>query len=268
MASPPASDSNAPRSSLVTILAIAVTAYALCDLAHEAVGHGLAALLVPDVHIISISTVALQTTGSSRLVAAAGSLANVVIGAIGLSVSRRGRRFSPAAYFAWLFSSLNLLNGSGYPLYSALLASGDWQVVIEGLQPPLLWRTALGLAGALAYTVAIVWSARALARCIGQDLVARAGIASLVFPAYFAGGALLLIAAVFNPISPSLVLLSGLSSGFGAMAGLTLVPYLVERQTGGRGNGTGIVPRSAPWIVTGSVVAALFIAILGPGLRF
>ena len=51
----------------VTIAEIAATAFALCDLVHEVVGHGIAVLLVPGVHAISLSPVALQTTGGSRL---------------------------------------------------------------------------------------------------------------------------------------------------------------------------------------------------------
>ena len=63
-----------------TVATIAVVAFAFCDLVHEILGHGLAVLLVPGVQAISLSSVALQTTGQSRLVAAAGSLANIFIG--------------------------------------------------------------------------------------------------------------------------------------------------------------------------------------------
>ncbi len=117
---------EAPRSNILTTAAVAITAYALCDLVHEVVGHGIAALMVPGVRLVSLSTVALQTTGESRIVAAAGSIANVLVGAAALGLFHRRARFSAAAYFFWLFGSLNLLNGSGYPLYSAVLGFGDW----------------------------------------------------------------------------------------------------------------------------------------------
>ena len=77
---------EAPRSSIFTTTAVALTAYALCDLVHEVAGHGLAALMVP-VRVLSLSTVALQTTGNIRTVAAAGSIANVLAG------PRRSERF-------------------------------------------------------------------------------------------------------------------------------------------------------------------------------
>jgi hypothetical protein len=51
------------------------------------------------------------------------------------------------------------------------------------------------------------------------------------------------------------------------MAGLTLVPRLVERQTAAVGTGTA-VPRNPMWIVTGVIVGALFVAVVGPGIQF
>src|SRR6195256_6517772 len=94
---------EAPQSNIFTIVAVAVTAYALCDLVHEVAGHGIAALMVPGVRVLSLSTVALQTTGDSRIVAAAGSIANVLVGAAALGLFHRRARFSAAGYFFWLF---------------------------------------------------------------------------------------------------------------------------------------------------------------------
>jgi len=257
-----------PRSSLGTAVAVAITAYALCDLVHEVAGHGMAALLVPGVRVVSLSTVALQTTGDSRIVAAAGSIANVLIGAVALGLFHRLGRFSPVAYFFWLFGSLNLLNGSGYPLYSAVLGSGDWEVVVRGLQPTWAWRIALGIVGAAAYVGVVILSAKGFARAVERNLVAGAEISRLVFPAYVAGGALLLVAAAFNPISPRLILVSGLSSGFAAMAGLTFVPRMVENRTVGIGAGKGVVSQNPGWVLAGLVVGTFFVAIVGPGIRF
>jgi hypothetical protein len=257
-----------PRSSLPTILAVAIAAYALCDLCHEIAGHGLAALLVPGIRIESLSSVALQTTGESRIVAAAGSIANVLVGLMALGLFHRQTRFSAAPYFLWLFGSLNLLNGSGYPLYSAVLGSGDWEVVVRGLQPAWIWRLGLGVIGAVAYVTVVKLSAGELTRAVKRNMVSSAEIPGLVFRAYWAGGVLLLVASAFNPISPILILTSGLSSGFAAMAGLTLVPRMVERRTIGIGAGNGLVSQSAGWIAAGCAVGLFFVAVVGPGIRF
>jgi len=249
-----------------TVAAIAVVAFALCDLVHEILGHGLAVLLVPGVQAISLSSVALQTTGESRLVAAAGSLANIFIGCAAMAFLQRQRRFSPITYFLWLFGAVNLLNGCGYPLYSAILGSGDWEVVVRGLEPALGWRIGLGLTGAAAYASAVWMSATELALLVESVLMSSGEIPGLVFLAYVAGSSLLVTASAFNPIGPGLILLSGVSSGFAAMAGLTVIPKLVEHQVARRDGGTRAISFSPGWVVTGGVVAIVFTAVVGRGI--
>ena len=257
------------RSDLATVVAIALAAYASCDLVHEALGHGVAALMVPGVRIVSLTTVALQTAGiNSRLVAAAGPLVNILVGVIAIASFHRVPRVSPAGYFVWLFAVLNLMNGTGYLIYSAVLGGGDWAVVIGGLEPRWLWRLAMGMAGAASYFAAVKISARELARAVERTQFRRSDIPRLVFPSYVAGGALLLVASVFNPISPSLILVSGLSTGFGGMVGLTLVPKIVERRAARDHEGDLTLPRSRSWIAAGAVAAVFFVAVVGPGIRF
>src|SRR6059036_617107 len=96
------------RTSIRTVIGVGIVAYAACDMAHEVLGHGLACALT-GVRALSLSTVALQTGTSSRLVAAAGSIANVAVGALAMSLFRRGTTFSALRYFLWLFASVNLL---------------------------------------------------------------------------------------------------------------------------------------------------------------
>jgi hypothetical protein len=257
------------RSDLATAVAIALAAYALCDLAHEALGHGLAALMTPGVRVVSLTTVALQTAGiNSRIVAAAGPVANILFGAVALAIFHRMARLSPTGYFVWLFGILNLMNGTGYLLFSAVLGSGDWAVVIGGLEPVWLWRLVLGIVGAAAYVGVVKVSASELARAVERNSVRRADIPRVIMSSYVAGGTLLLVASIFNPISPSLILVSGLSAGFAAMAGLTLVPKLIDKRTGRGPVGDSVLPRSRGWIVVGIAVAAFFVGVVGPGIRF
>ena len=161
---------------------------------------------------------------------------------------------------------MNLLNGSGYLLYSAILGSGDWAVVVRGLQPELTWRIGLGMMGAAAYVGAVVLSAGELARVVENDSVSSAEIPGLVLLVYVVGSTLLVTASAFNPIGPRLILLSGVSSGFAAMAGLTAIPRLVENRVGRRGAGAGAVPFNPGWVATGLVVAILFTTVVGRGI--
>lgn len=253
--------------SALTVAAIAVVAYAACDMLHEVLGHGVATLIVPGVHALTLTTVAISTSASSRIVAAAGSLANLLAGVVALALARRGTRPTLARYFAWLFGSLNLLNATGYPLFSGLLDFGDWAVVIDGLAPHLAWRGVLVVAGIAAYVSSIRVSAGVLSSLIGVDDVRARQVHRYIMPAYLAGGLLLVAGSIPNPAGPSLILLSGASSGFGAMAGLLAVPAIVERRGRGAASGALRLGPSVPWLIAAIVTAAVFVFVIGPGIK-
>jgi len=58
------------RSDTATIVSTAVVAYAATDVVHEVCGHALAAAF-PGIKVLSITSVAVESASSSRLVAAA-----------------------------------------------------------------------------------------------------------------------------------------------------------------------------------------------------
>jgi len=255
------------RTNLWTVIAVGIVAYAACDMVHEVLGHGVACALTGG-HAISLSTVALQTESESRIVAAAGSVANVIAGLLSLLAFRRGSRFSPSRLFLWVFASTNLLNGTGYLLFSGILDYGDWAVVIAGLEPHWVWRVLLAVAGAVTYVGVVRLIAAEMVRLVRSGDVSRREVGALVFPAYVAGGLLFVAGSALNPIGPSLILLSGVSSGFGAMAGLAYVPKLVEVRTGEVENAAVPLGLSLGWVIAGLLVAAVFVAVFGPGVRF
>jgi len=80
------------------------------------------------------------------------------------------------------------------------------------------------------------------------------------------GGLLLLAGAALNPISPQLILLSGASSGFAAMAGLLAIPRLVEGHTGDSSSHVPALGMSRGWLVLGIMTAVIFVASVGPGI--
>lgn len=257
---------NSPRTSLWTVIGIALVAYAACDMVHEVLGHGVACALA-GVKALSLSTVALQTGTSNRFVAAAGSIANVVAGLLALAVFRRGKPFGAMRYFLWLFAATNLLNGTGYLLFSGVLDFGDWAVVIAGLEPHWAWRAFLVVAGAALYVGTVKLIAARLVSSVREGEVDRLEMPGLIVPAYVAGGLLFVAGAALNPIGPSLILMSGVSSGFGAMAGLAIVPRLVQDGTVGSSS-AGVPLRFSPgWVIAGLLVGLVFVAVLGPGVR-
>ena len=116
----------------LTIAAIAIVAFALCDLVHEVIGHGLAVFFVPGCDLC------------------------------------QHRRFSPNAYFLWLFGAVNLLNGPGTTVFSdpwirRLGSRGEWAAAGADMAD----RT--GHDGRSRVRGAVVLSAGELARVVEND---------------------------------------------------------------------------------------------------
>jgi hypothetical protein len=260
-----------PRVDFLTVISIAIVAYAATDMVHEAFGHGLTCLFM-GFRISRISTVALEAVSDGYLVPASGSIANLLFGGLSLLLFHRARGFSATRYFLWLFALLNMLNGVGYLLFSGLSNFGDWSAVITGFTPPWAWRAGLTLVGGALYIWAVRIGAAAMSELVNQGLVARRDIQSMVMPSYFAGGVLMTVAAVFNPISPILILLSGAAASFGSSCGLINIPGMAGQRSGTEEE-TGITPAqvlppSRAWIAAAIPVAAVFVGLLGPGIRF
>lgn len=255
------------RSSPATIAALGVVAYAACDLIHEVLGHGTAVLLSPDVSAVSLTTVALSTTGASRPVAAAGSGANVVAGLAALAWLLVRRGSGTARVFAWLLMSLDLLNAAAYPVDSAVLDYGDWAVVTSGLPAHAVWRAGLGLLGAAAYA-AVVWlSAKCLGVLVADGVVRRRDLGRLAVVPYVTGGLLLVAGAALSPFGARLVLLSGASTGFGAMAGLLATPALAGHPSEERAGAWSVLRFEPGWVGAAVLVAVVFVFVVGPGIR-
>lgn len=269
---PTDSDAAPDRSNPITVGAIAVVAYALCDMVHEVLGHGTATLASPAVKAVMLTTVALSTDGSSRLVAAAGTIANLTAAIAAFLVLGR-RRGAPAwRYFLWLFGSINLFNATAYFLYSGILDSGDWGIVIAGLEPHLLWRAGMVAVGVTTYVLSVRISARALRGMILDGSAPAADVNRLATLPYWVGGTLLVLGSVPNPVSPLLILTSGAASGFGAMAGLLALPRMrgIGASAGIDASAVGAarpLALSRGWVAAALVTAAMFIFVIGRGIR-
>src|SRR5216117_3547103 len=88
-----------------------------------------------------------------RGVAAAGTIANFIAGAFALlALMMTNPRQKPhTAYFLWLFTTLNLLMGAGYFLFSGIGRIGDWAAVARDSTSPFLWRPAMAVFGGALY---------------------------------------------------------------------------------------------------------------------
>jgi hypothetical protein len=137
-----------------TIAAIAVVVYILSNLAHEGAGHGGACLLAGG-RAQMLNAVffecdeARMSAAGVRWLAAAGTLANLLLAALGWIALRRGDHLRPDVRFGLvLLLAVNLLQALGYLLFSGIGRVGDWAVVFGGLKPEWVWSRAAGAGGA------------------------------------------------------------------------------------------------------------------------
>jgi hypothetical protein len=254
------------RPNLLTLASIGAIACIAADMAHEAVGHGLASWLSGD-RLLFLSTVATQNASPNRAVSAAGTGAEIILGIFSLLLLRRACKLTRFAYFLWIFAAFSLFN-SGYLVVSAISNGSDWAKVIAGLSPSWLWRCLLAFTGAVVYFFAFRWIASFQIEWVNRAELARSDVWRLVWPAYLAGGATMTIAAIFNPISAALILLSGVGASFGLSCGLLFLPGIVANHTGSQTVLTCPIPFSLFWIVLAIVSSGIFIAVLGPGIHF
>ncbi len=133
-----------PTHDLLAVAAVGLVVYALSNLLHEGLGHGGTCLLVGGKPVVLSSlhfhgdTEGLSR-GANRLIAAGGTLANLLVGGIALAALSHSRTLlAQTRYFFWLLAFVNLFQGTGYFLFSGVTGIGDWTAVIAGLPMPWL----------------------------------------------------------------------------------------------------------------------------------
>jgi len=260
---------QSPYADRWTVIAIAVVATVFANIIHEDLGHGGACLLTGG-RPLALSTVHFECEGEGILVAAGGTIANLIAGAVFWSLSRLVTRKTRLRYFLWLSMTINLLGAGGYFLFSGIGNIGDWAAVVQGLQPAWAWRVGLTLLGVVSYLFFMWIAVLEIRPFLGQDLAGRMSRARrLTLVPYFADGILSCVAGLFNPVGMILIAISAAAASFGGASGLV---WMDEWLRGPRIPTTAFqmpaLTRSYAWIIFAAVLAACFIAILGPGLKF
>src|SRR5436190_13285468 len=243
---------------LMTVTSIGLVAYAAANVLHEAVGHGGACIIFGGKPLV-LSSVHFECgeqtmNGAARRgVAAAGTIVNFIAGAAALVAFKttNAARKPHAAYFLWLFMTLNLLMGAGYFLFSGVGNIGDWAAVASGALPALIWRPAMAVFGAALYFLLARSSGLSLAAFVGSDARSMHRAGRLTTPAYVAGGLLFCISGWCNPLGPVLIAVSAAAASFGGASGLLwLSQFLRDAQ---RSAEPVELQRSYAWIVAGCV---------------
>jgi hypothetical protein len=261
---------QATEPDLLTIAAIAIVATVVGNIIHEGLGHGGMCVATGGRPLV-LSAVHLECSADTRLVAAGGTLANLIFGTLSWVATRAVKQSAPWRYFFWLLMTFNLFAVGGYFLFSGIGNIGDWAAAVAGWQPAWAWRVGLAALGIVTYFFLFVpLSLRELRPFLGKDgkiRVQRAREFTLV--PFLAGGVLSCTAGALNPVGPMLILISAAAASFGGNSGMAWMWTLLY--------GPGIpssefqmpeIERSRGWIIAAVLLAIGFIAGLGPGLRF
>lgn len=260
------------RLDIATTVSIALPAFALQSVAHEVLGHAVTAWL-SGVKVILITSTTLQTQGGSRIIPASGPLANLAFGIAAYLAFRRIPRFSAARFFLWIFAFANLFIGTGYILFSGVTNFGDAAFVIAGCKPAWLYRAALIVFGAWGYRFSVGLAVRDTLGLIRNGSLLVEDVGRILYSACLAGSLLYVVASIFNPVSPSLILYDGVSSACGVAVGLLFIRGAVARLSKSvpapspSGPTHNAIPFSAAWLIFASISTVLFIIFLGRGIR-
>lgn len=260
---------EATRPDLLTIAALATVTAVITDFIHEGLGHGGMCAATGGQPLV-LSTVHFECSVDTRLVAAGGTLANLIFGITSWGAARAVRQSAPWRYFLWLLMTFNLFDAGGYFLFSGIGNVGDWSVAVAGWQPAWAWRVGLAALGIVTYFFLFVpLSLRELRPFLGKDTKIRVWRArQLTLVPYLTSGILSCAAGAFNPVGPLLILISAAAASFGGHSGLAWMWTLLKNPR--ILNSKFQMPeigRSLAWIIIAVVLAIGFIAGLGPGVK-
>ena len=251
---------------VLTVVAISLAAQMLADALHEGLGHAAVALLTGAKSGV-LSTVAWSSTGDSRLVAAGGTLANLMAALVFWIVLRKVTHGSVRLSFFLLTSvAFNLFAGTGYFFFSGVTNFGDWAAVIDGLPAHWLWRSLLVVVGIASYFGAVLVVGTELVRYVGVPRNDLRRLRKLTWIPYFSAVVLLSAAGLLNPIGIQLMWQSALPAAAGAHSGLLWLMYYIPRGTVPQRGSEGI-GRNHVWIIVAVGLSLVFIFVLGRGIR-
>lgn len=243
-----------------TLGAIGVAAYLLADVAHEAIGHGLACLAHPE-QIALLTSVYFRCSIRSPLVAVAGPAVNLVLAAVfGTGIGRIQPMNSGWRLFGFLTTAFNLFWGAGSMVYHSLSNQDDWAIGVAGLEPAIVWRGGLVVVGSGLYYLGVghvVRVMRSSSTAIGRTR------RLVLIPYVISGAAACAAAALYRP-HPLAAIREGFLEAYAANAGLlaAALPWWSSAPSAA----LPPITRSVGWVAAGGLAFVIFALLLGRGL--
>ncbi len=271
----PEPSSNPTSPDVLTTIALAIVAYAICNVVHEGVGHGGACLLVGCTpRLWTAAQFQGDASGlpeaANRIIAAGGSIANLCTAAVALAFLRRARATAALWLCLWLVATISLLQATGYLLFSGVGNVGDWAEVVRGWPGGGLWRVAMAGVGGGTYWLATRWGIVMLGRRLRAPAPARVAEAyRYTLVAYVSGAALYVAAGAFDPGGLFVLFISAAAASLGGTSGLAWGPQMLKDPAlAPPTDPLPVLGRDWRWVTAAAVIATLYVLVLGPGVRF
>ncbi len=262
----PISEPTTPANNKATIISMAVLAIAASSVLHEGLGHAVTSYLRGDIPT-QLTSNHLSDIRPDRLVAAAGTLVNLIAGSLAMYLSTLAGRRANIRYFLWLLGCFNLLDGAGYFLFSGITGFGDWQQVIAGLPHYLALRIAMSLFGAALYYYVVVLMARLLRPFAPTNDYARSHYNTLGRLPYYAACAFYCLAGAFDPLGIKLLLISTIPAAFGGDSGFMWADSPLYRSPALTTPPLTVLRQPAWWIAA-ILIGLAYILTMGRGINF
>lgn len=231
----------------------AAIAFIVACVSHEVIGHG-GLCLAGGGRITWLSSVYFHCSNGGPFGAAAGPIANLLVGALCWWLLQQAHLSSPSARLLVVLSmAFNLFWGAGYFIFSAIVDTGDWAWFLHdlALKPLWLWRSGMGALGIFLYVLAV--------RIVSRHW--PAGVCSCV--PYLAAGLVASLATLFYFGSVLPALRDAAQESFGAAMGLLLhakgprqrLPAFAQQS----------VSRNNYWAFCAGILVCIFWLTLGRG---
>jgi hypothetical protein len=250
-----------PRDNIPAIAAVGLLAYLSADVAHHALGHA-GACLVLGGRVVSLSSIYVNCTIRGATIDLAGPFANLAVGLVAFVVARYAARSSPVTrLFYVLAAAFNLFWFELQLVFSAATRTDDWAWALRHYGTGAPVRYGLIAFGALAYFATI----RLTASQLSSFAHPPARVAKIVFVAWLAAGLLACATGLLDPHPIPAILHHAAPQSFALSLGLLFVP----RRAGAFASRTTPAPPlpfSIAWIASAAIAAIASIVFLGPGI--
>ncbi|MGA9422191.1 MAG: hypothetical protein WBW61_07490 [Rhodanobacteraceae bacterium] len=251
---------------LFTTVAIGVLAYLTAAIVHEAGGHGAACFALGG-RLVSLSSLFPHCTLQRPIIAIAGPLANILCGLLAAAFAGRlvgDKAARHAQLYCWLAAAYNLFFGTGYLVFSGITGHGDWIFLFGIAGVDTTDRVVLVAAGiaALALSMRVLMATRPQPRLDNEPMSQR----DRTLIIYVAASIVSVAAAALDPAGLRAVLALPPAAPFAGLGLLWLRHVARQRAVAPRAWAIGVSCHRG-WVVAGTIGTALFIALLGPGIR-